>query len=454
MDIPIIVALLILVFTFALILTEVLDRTVAALLGALLVGLSGILFDFLGMKKTIEVTDDAGNVTGVREVSYNLGFDHLVNFVEFETIVLLMGMMIIVGILSTTGFFQWCAVKSYELSGRDIWRLVLILCGITALLSAFLDNVTTILLIAPVTLAMTRALKLNPVPILISEAMFSNIGGAATLIGDPPNIIIGSSVDIGFMAFIVNLAPLMIINFFVVAVIIRYFYGKEFSSCQEAVDITGLKKKYRIRDPKLFERTSVILVFVIVLFFMHDILHISAASAAIAGAILLLIFSGVKIEDALENVEWPTLIFFAGLFMIVGGTEEMGLIELIGEKTAELSGDNMFVAIILILWVSAFASSVIDNIPFTATMIPIIAAMTANEPGLDTMPLYWALSAGACLGGNGTIIGASANVVMTGIADRADHHIGFMQFLKTGMPVMVITVTVAMFYLLLRYAWT
>jgi Na+/H+ antiporter NhaD/arsenite permease-like protein len=433
-----VVALAILIVTFILIITDYLHTTVAALVGAA--------------------------ITIVAMKSFGLGFDVLyapteqgaINFeMIIEAIGLLMGMMIIVGILSKTGFFQWTALKSYEIAKGDPWKLMVMLIVMTAFLSAFLDNVTTVLLMVPATLELAKVLKINPVPLLISEALASNIGGTATVIGDPPNIIIGSAFGLSFMDFIINIAPIVLLNMLVLIFLVKIFFGRKLGEAEKLEELEGLKDKYTIQDMVLFKRSISIFAFVIFLFIIHDLINISLAESALLGAVLLLLLSGVDIHEALDNVEWPTLLFFAALFVIIVGTIEMGLIGVIADGTIGIIGDNLVIAIVLIVWVSALVSFVIGAIPSTATMIPIVSAISLSLGNLDSIggptTLYWALSLGCCLGGNGTPIGTAASMVVVGYSERTEHVITFKEFMKVSLPVTIITLTISTMYLLVRY---
>jgi Na+/H+ antiporter NhaD/arsenite permease-like protein len=432
------VALAILVVTFILIITDHLHSTVAALVGAA--------------------------ITIIAMKAFGLGFDILYapseqGVINLETIIeaigLLMGMMIIVGILSKTGFFQWTALKAYELAKGDPWRLMVLLIIMTAFLSAFLDNVTTVLLMVPATLELSKVLKINPVPLLISEALASNIGGTATVIGDPPNIMIASAFGLSFLDFIINIAPIVVLNMLVLILLIRIYFGRKLGEAKKLEELEELKDKYTIQDMVLFKRSIFIFSIVVFLFIIHDLINISLAESALLGAVLLLLLSGVDIHEALDNVEWPTLLFFAALFVIIVGTIEMGLIGVIADGTIGIIGDNLVIAIVLIVWVSALVSFVIGAIPSTATMIPIVSAISLSLGNLDSIggptTLYWALSLGCCLGGNGTPIGTAASMVVVGYSERTEHAISFKEFMKVSLPVTIITLTISTMYLLVRY---
>lgn len=399
----------------------------------------------------------------------------IMSWVDWETIGLLIGMMIMVDILSKTGFFEWAAVQAYGKSGGSIWRLSFILCMITAVFSAFLDNVTTILLIVPVTIQISKVLRIKPIPLIIAEVMFSNVGGAATQIGDPPNIIIGAQLSaqklnntplaeqsIGFSDFIIHVAPAVVITMIPTFWLLRKLEYEGLSGYRNK-NLELLKLRYEIKDMDLLKKSGAILFLVILAFFAHSALHhplLSVATIALGGAVLmLLVTSPHSVEEQLDSVEWTTIIFFAGLFIMIHGLEFMGLIDeiadLISESISRAPEENrLMVAILLLLWVSAIASAFIDNIPYTATMVPVVIELASNpDLGLQNSlgPLAWALALGACLGGNGTIIGASANVVAAGLAEESGNDISFNRFFKTGFPLMLFTVAIATVYCIIRY---
>jgi Na+/H+ antiporter NhaD/arsenite permease-like protein len=395
---------------------------------------------------------------------FGLGFNILYGegeygAISFETIIetigLLLGMMIMVGILSKTGFFQWAALKSYEFAQGEPWRLMVMLIVMTAFLSAFLDNVTTVLLMVPATIELARVLKIDPIPMLISEALASNIGGTATVIGDPPNIMIGAAYGLSFMDFIVNIAPIVLLNMVVFIIMIKMYYGGKLGEARKLENMEELRERYAIKDMKLFKRSISIFVFVIILFIIHDQIGITLAESALLGAVILLLLSGVDIHEALENVEWPTLLFFAALFVIIVGAIEMGLIGVIADGTINIIGGNLVLAIVLVVWVSAFTAFIIGAIPSTATMIPIVSALSVSLGDLESIggpyTLYWALSLGCCLGGNGTPLGTAASIVVVGYSERTEHVITFKEFMKISLPVTIITLVISTMYLLVRY---
>jgi Na+/H+ antiporter NhaD/arsenite permease-like protein len=431
------IAAVVLLLVYILIAAEAMHRTLAAFLGGAL-----ILF----------ISYTAGTFD---KNYFILSFEDAMRSIDLNVIFLLMGMMIIVGVLKKTGLFQWLAYKSYALARGNIFILALILQVVTAVCSAFLDNVTTMLLLIPVTIEIAVTLKINPLTLLIPEVFASNVGGTATLIGDPPNILIGSYANLAFDQFVRNLALVCIVCLAITSLWYLWWYKKGYLKA-EVKDvgrtIAYLKEEYKITNKKLTVMGLGILAFVIFLFVIHGVLHMEPSVAALVGAMVLLAISRVDIVEMLEHeVEWPTLVFFMALFMVIAGAEETGLIQVIAEWVKDLSRGNLTVAIILVLWVSAIASAFIDNIPFTATMLPIIAFLNQTIPGAESGVLWWSLALGACLGGNGTMIGASANVVTVGLAEKAGYHISFMYYMKACWWPMMITVGLSMGYLLVAY---
>lgn len=429
------IALVILIVMYALITFELFHRTLAATIGA-------VLAIFLSY-----------TLGTLNQDYFIISFDEAMKAIDLNVIFLLMGMMIIVGIMKKTGVFQWLAYISYKLSKGKVFRLAAILMIVTAITSAFLDNVTTMLLLTPVSIEIALVLKINPFSLLIPEVLASNAGGTATLIGDPPNILIGSYAHLTFNQFLINLTPVIAIITVVTIFVMKLFYGKEYGKAAvENVDelMRKLKREYKITDMKLLKKSLWVLGFVILLFITHGALHMEPSVAALLGATILLVISGADVVEILEKeVEWPTLIFFMMLFIVVGAAEQTGIIQMLADMVKHLAGTSRVAAIILIIWVSAFASAIIDNIPFTATMLPVVGYLTETIPGAHGAVLWWALSLGACLGGNGTLIGASANVVTAGLAEKAGYPLRFVEFLKVGGPVMVISIIIATVWLLI-----
>ncbi|MFH0787179.1 MAG: ArsB/NhaD family transporter [Pseudomonadota bacterium] len=429
------IATLILLLVYILIAFEVMHRTLAAMLGAAL-----LLF----------ITYTAGTFNPGYSI---LTFEEAMHAMDMNVIFLLMAMMIIVGVMKKTGVFQWMAYKSFQLARGNVFSLAAILMFVTAFVSAFLDNVTTMLLIIPVTIEIAVTLKINPITLLMPEVFASNVGGTATLIGDPPNIMIGSYAKLSFVDFVSNLTIICLISLAVAIIYFIYWYKKDYLKAQVG-DVTKmisiLKEEYRITHKKLLVYCGIMLGITIFLFIIHGTLHMEPSVAALIGAAVLLVISKVDIVEMLEHeIEWPTLIFFIMLFIVVAGAEETGLIQIIADQVKDISGGSLVVAVLMVLWVSAIASAIIDNIPFTATMLPIVAYLTQVIPGAQSGVLWWALALGACLGGNGTMIGASANVVTVGMAERAGYPISFMYYMKVAAVPMLITIVLCSFWLLL-----
>ncbi|MGQ9655733.1 MAG: SLC13 family permease, partial [Thermodesulfobacteriota bacterium] len=420
---------------------ELLHRTIAAMLGAAIM---------LAVSYTIGT---------LKPECHIISFETAMHKIDLNVIFLLMGMMIIVGILKHTGVFQWCAYKCFHLARGSVFLLAVMFCIFTAVTSAFLDNVTTMLLLTPVTIAICQTLRLNPLTMLVPEVMASNVGGTATLIGDPPNIMIGSYAGLTFMDFVNNLIIVCATGLVILFFVVRLYYNRAYKEAQ-VVEVEAftqrLREEYKITDGTLLGYGLFVLGFTIFLFITHGFWHMEVSVAALLGASVLFTYSilakKVKMLELLEkDIEWPSLLFFMFLFMVVGAVEETGLLALIADWVLDLSKGNLTVAIVLILWVSAFLSAFVDNIPYTATMLPITAYLTQTIPGAESNVLWWALAFGACLGGNGTIIGASANVVTMGIAESVGYPISFVRFMKFGLVYMIISVAIANVWLLLYY---
>ena len=430
-------ATLILLLVYLIIALEWLHRTLAALLGATLM---------LFISYTLGVFNSA---------YFIISFEDAMHAMDMNVVFLLLGMMIIVGVIKKTGMFQWLAYKSYALARGNVFVLAVLFMWITAVISAFLDNVTTMLLMIPVTIEIALTLKINPITFLIPEVFASNVGGTATLIGDPPNILIGSYANLTFGQFAVNLTGICTICMIITAVYYVFWYKKDYLQAEVKdvqATIASLRQEYRITDRKLLALCLWLLGFTIFLFIIHGMLHMQPSVAALTGAMLLLVLSRVDIVEMLEHeVEWPTLVFFMALFIVIAGAEETGLIQIIANWVKDVSQGNLTAAIIIVLWVSAIASAFIDNIPFTATMLPIVAFLNQTIPGADSGVLWWSLALGACLGGNGTMIGASANVVTVGMMEKAGYQISFLSYMKACFVPMLITVTLSMIYLLVAY---
>lgn len=371
--------------------------------------------------------------------------------IDFNTIGLLISMMVTVMIMRKTGIFEYLSIVMVKISKANPIRLLITLALVTGILSALLDNVTTILLILPIIISVTKDLKLNPVPFIIVSIFSSNIGGTATLIGDPPNIMIGSKTGLDFVDFIINDAVIAIPILFITSIIFALIYRKYLVVDEnDKKKVMALNEKDCIRDIVLLKKSLVVFTLIIIGFLLHGILHYESSTIAIAGAASLLFFSGMNSEEVLLNVEWKTIIFFTGLFILVGAIDATGVIKMLASGVIELTHGNLLLTALAILWVSAIASAFIDNIPFVATMIPMVIEM-GHITDMNIMPLWWALSLGACLGGNGTVIGASANVVAIGMAERDGYRITFGSFFKIAFPMMLLTVSISTVYILFVY---
>ncbi|CAI8851098.1 46 kDa membrane protein [Brevibacillus sp. IT-7CA2] len=417
-------AIAIFLVTYAFIISEKLHRTIVAMSGGILMVLFGIVTQ-----------------------------EQAIHHIDFNTLGLLIGMMILVAITAQTGVFKYVAIRAAKVAKGKPIRILVYLSLITAIASAFLDNVTTVLLIVPVTFSIARQLELNPIPFLISEIIASNAGGTATLIGDPPNIMIGSSVpELDFMKFLVNLSPIIIVIMAVTVVCLVLIYRKQLLTSPElSAKIMQLNERDEITDSRLLKKSLTVMGLTIIGFMLHGALHLESATIALTGAFLLLLLTGEHyLEDAISKVEWNTIFFFIGLFVLVSGLVETGVIKKLATEAMNLTGGDSMKTSLLILWLSAIASAFVDNIPFVATMIPMIKEMGAL--GITNLePLWWSLALGACLGGNGTLIGASANVIVAGLAAKEGHHIGFFSFMKVAFPLMILSILIAHVYVYLRY---
>jgi Na+/H+ antiporter NhaD/arsenite permease-like protein len=412
---------LIFLVTYAAIATERVDKTVAALLGGALVVLIGII---------------------PQEEAFAA--------IDLNVIFLLAGMMILAGILSRTGFFQWLAVRSVKAVRGEPYRLLVVLSIVTAVLSAFLDNVTTVVLLAPVTLFIASVLRVSPLPFLISEILASNIGGSATLIGDPPNILIGSAAGLGFDDFLVHMAPAAFLVFLGFLAMTRLFFSRHLSVEPGIRDaVLALDEDALLTDRALLRLSLGVIGVTIAGFLFARPLGLEAGTIALGGAAVLMLLTRSDAEAVLHDVEWATLFFFVGLFMLVEAVVHVGIVDAIAMWLVEVTGGDPVVTTLGLLWMSGIASAIIDNIPYTATAIPIVQELGAA--GIPIEPLWWALALGACLGGNATIIGASANVVVVNLAEREGHPITFGGFLRYGLPVTVMSLLVSTVYVYARY---
>jgi len=371
--------------------------------------------------------------------------------IDFNTLWLLIGMMVIVGITRKSGVFEYLAIKAAHMTGGRPVRILIALALVTAVVSALLDNVTTVLLIVPVTIAITDRLDISPMPFFITEIIASNIGGTTTLIGDPPNIMIGSATGLGFMDFLTNLGLPALVIFVVTIACLVLIYRKDLITDEEKMKkLMDLNPIEYIKEWAILKKSLLVLGITIMGFIFHQYLHLESATIALLGAGLLLLLVGEDPEEALLSIEWPTIFFFGGLFVLVGGLVANGVIDDLARWTLGISGNNPVKTGMLVLWVSAIGSAFVDNIPFVATMIPLLQTV-GQISHMAMEPIWWALALGACLGGNGTIIGATANVIVAGMAERYGYHIGFMDYLKIGFPLMLLSIVISTAYLYLIY---
>ena len=417
-----VISVLVFLFVMAAIISEKVHRSVAAMAGAVVL----LLFHVLSI-------------------------DEATSYVDINTIGVLVGMMLFVAVVKNSGLFEYVAIKAAKLTKGRPMAIMVVFAVITALLSAFLDNVTTVLLIGPMTIAITQMLEVNPIPYLLSQIMASNIGGTATLIGDPPNIMIGSAAGLSFMDFVINTGSVIVIIMAVTVLIYYFMYRSRISVVRENMQkVMELDEDRSIKDKPLLIKSVIMTVVVVIGFVFHSQLQVESATVALFAAGFMLVFGKQDAEEIILGVEWSTILFFIGLFVVVGGLQKSGVISSMAEVMISFVGGNQALGIIIILWVSAIISSFLDNIPFVATLIPLI--LTMESSGVDVAPLWWALSLGACLGGNGTLIGASANVVLAGVSAKNGYPITFMQYTKVGFPLMLISIVISMVYLLLRFA--
>ena len=418
---PQIISIVIFLVVFALIISEKIHRTTAALAGAVVFILTGI-------------------------VTFDVGMEHI----DFGTLGVLVGMMIFVAVVKQSGIFEYIAIKTAKLAKGNPWIIMVLFCIITAVLSAFLDNVTTVLLVGPVTFTVCKMLKMSPVPYFIVEIMASNIGGTATLIGDPPNIMIGMQAGLTMLDFIVYNGPAIVLIMVAAIAMFYVLYGKNMSATSEEMEsIMHLHAHEAITNKRLFHQSVAMTLIVALAFVFHSVLGVEPSVVALTAAAVMLIISSAEIEKVLLDVEWATIGFFAGLFIVVGGLVETGVIDMLANGLIDITGGDMMITIIVLVWASAIISSFLDNIPMVATLIPIILAI--GNTGVDIMPYWWAISLGACIGGIGTQIGASANVVLSGMSKTYGYPITFMEYTKVGFPMMLVFTAISCVYLVLRF---
>jgi Na+/H+ antiporter NhaD/arsenite permease-like protein len=370
--------------------------------------------------------------------------------IDLNVIFLLAGMMVIASIVAQTGFFEWLAIRSVRLSRGDPLRLLLILCTVTAVLSAFLDNVTTVVLMTPITLSVAGRLGVSPIPYLVSQVLASNIGGTATLIGDPPNILIGSAAGLDFAAFLLNLAPVTVVIFvaFVGLMVLLFRNELQVPTARREAALEATEGR-TITDERLLRRSLVVVGSTVVGFLFHGVLGLEAATIALLGATVLMLVGRIEPHEAFREVEWSTLFFFVGLFVLVAAVVHVGIVGGVADRLADATRGDAALASIALLWFSAMASAIVDNIPYAATAIPVVQRLAAD--GMASEPLWWSLALGACLGGNLTIVGASANVVVANFAARSGHPIGFFQFFRYGVTVVLASLAISTVYVWLRY---
>ena len=417
-----VIAIVVFVVVIGLIISEKVNSAAAALAGAMALVVTGVM-------------------SAHRALSY----------IDFNTIGLLVGMMVLVAIIRQSGLFEYVAIKAAKMVHGDPWKIMIAFILLTAILSGTLDNVTTVLLVGPMTIAIAKMLEINPVPFLMTQILASNAGGTATLIGDPPNIMIGSAANLSFVDFLKNTGIAVVLVIVFMIVMMRFVYKKEIEV--EGLDtskIMNLDPDKAITDKPLLIKGVVVIVLVILGFIFHDQIGMETSVIALTAAAVMLIIGGVNVDNAIQDVEWTTIAFFMALFVVVGGLTETGVIKQVAAVIIERTAGHPVMMMLILLWASALLSSFLNNIPFIATLIPLVLALKAD--GMDAEPLWWAISLGACLGGNGTMIGASANVVLSDISTKHGYPITFKSYLRVGMPFMLGSVFISMVFLLVKYA--
>lgn len=417
-----VIAIVVFVVVIGLIISEKVNSAAAALAGAMALVVTGVM-------------------SAHKALSY----------IDFNTIGLLVGMMVLVAIIRQSGLFEYVAIKAAKMVHGDPWKIMIAFILLTAVLSGILDNVTTVLLVGPMTIAIAKMLEINPVPFLMTQIIASNIGGTATLIGDPPNIMIGSAANLSFVDFLKNTGVAVVLVIVFMIVMMRFVYKKEIEV--EGLDtskIMNLDPDKSITDKPLLIKGVVVIVLVILCFIFHDQMGMETSVIALTAAAGMLLIGGVNVDNAIQDVEWTTIAFFMALFVVVGGLTETGVIKQVAAVIIERTAGHPVMMMLILLWASALLSSFLNNIPFIATLIPLVLALKAD--GMDAEPLWWAISLGACLGGNGTMIGASANVVLSDISTKHGYPITFKSYLRVGMPFMLGSVFISMVFLLVKYA--
>lgn len=416
-----IIAVAVFLIVILLIISERVHRTAAAMAGAMVLILTGVM-----------------------------SADKALSYIDFNTIGVLVGMMIFVAIVRRSGMFEYIAVRAAKAVHGDPWKIMVAFTLITAVLSAILDNVTTVLLVGPMSIAIARMLKIDPVPFLMGQILASNVGGTATLIGDPPNIMIGSAAHLSFMDFLENTGFAVLFILAVLILLMKIVYEKKIE--MGTVDTSAIEKldsSKSITNRALMRKGIIVLICVIVGFMFHDKLGIESSVIALTAAAVMLIIGREDVNEAIQDVEWTTILFFMSLFVVVGGLTETGIIKELASKIINATDGHPMVTMLVLLWASALLSSILDNIPFVATLIPLILAMQAD--GMDVTSFWWAISLGACLGGNGTMIGASANVVLSDISTKHGYPITFKSYLKVGMPFMLLSIVISTVFLVVKF---
>jgi Na+/H+ antiporter NhaD/arsenite permease-like protein len=406
--------------TYAFIVSDRIHRTIAALLGGLTIIIIGVLDQ-----------------------------DQAFHAIDWNVIFLLAGMMMIANVLRETGLFQWIAIQSVRLGKGSPYRIMVILVAVTAVTSALLDNVTIVILMAPVILFITASLRISPVPFLIALILASNIGGTATLVGDPPNILIGSAAGIDFVTFATNLAPISLLILIAFIGLAWFLFKKDLQGAKiDPLSIEALDTSELITNKPLLRKSLVVMAGVVLGFLFHGALHLEPATIALAGAIVLMLWARIDPDHVLREIEWTTLFFFIGLFILVEALVEVGIIEVVAQAALRLTDGNLQMTSMMLIWLSAVASGVVDNIPYTATMIPVVENLGQAMP---VGPLWWSLALGACLGGNATLVGAAANVVVANLSEKSGQPISFGLFLRYGVIVTFLSLVLASLYVWVRY---